>query len=68
MSPGLGAVVCKQFRVVVGDIVKLALQDFRNASVQRSFRFAEQSAVRGILNQGVLEQIGRLRRNSVPKE
>jgi hypothetical protein len=61
-------VVGKQFRVLIGDIVKLALKNFRNASVQRPFRLSQQSAVRGILNQRMLEQIGRLRWVALPKK
>ena len=60
--------VCKQFRVLVGDIVILTFQNLCNASVQRSFRIAEQSAVGSILNQGMLEQIGRVRWGALPKK
>jgi hypothetical protein len=57
----------QQFRLVLGDLGEVAFKRFSNTGVQRAPWLAQQGAKRGVLNESVLEQIGRMRRHALPK-
>ena len=65
---GLGAVTRQQFRLVLGNLSELAFKCFGDAGVQRASRLAQQRAVGRVLHQGVLEQVGRMRRHALPEQ
>ena len=56
-QPSLGAVTRQQFRLTLGNLRKLALKGFGDASVKRTSRLAQQRAIGGVLHQRMLEQI-----------
>ena len=58
----------QNLRLVLGDFGELAFKGFGDASVQRASRLAQERAIGGILHQGVLEQIGRVRRHALPEQ
>ena len=58
----------QQFRLALGNFGELAFEGFGNTSVKRTSRFAQQRAIGRILHERVLEQIGRLRRRSLPEK
>ena len=62
------AVTRDQLRLALGDFVELVFQSFGDASVQRTSALAQERAVGRILHQAMLEQIGRVRRLTLPKE
>jgi len=56
----------QQFRLILRDLHKLGLDGFGDASVERASQLAQQRAIGRVLHQGVLEQIGRMRRRALP--
>ena len=58
----------QQLRLVLGNIGELAFEGFGDAGVKRASRLAQQRAVGRVLHQGVLEQIGRVRRHALPEQ
>ena len=67
-QPGLGAVTRQQLRLALGDLGELAFEGFGDASVKRASRLAQQRAIGRVLHQGMLEQIGRMRRHALPEQ
>ena len=65
---GLGAVTRQQLRLVLGDFRELAFEGFGDAGVKRASRLAQQRAIGRVLHQGMLEQIGRVRRHALPEQ
>jgi hypothetical protein len=65
---GLSAVSRQKLRLVLRDFRKLAFNHFCDAGVQRSAGLAQQSAIGGVLQESVLEKIGVVRRQALPKE
>ena len=67
-QPSLGAMVRQQFRLDLGDLGELALDAFGDARVKSASRLAQQGAIGRVLHQGMLEQIGRMRRRTLPEQ
>ena len=67
-QPGLGAVTRQQLGLVLGNLRELAFKSFGDASMKRASRLAQQRAVSRVLHQGVLEQVGRMRRYALPEQ
>ena len=67
-QPGLGAVTRQQLGLALGDLGELAFECFGDASMKRPSRLAQQRAVSRVLHQGVLEQVGRVRRYTLPEQ
>ena len=67
-QPGLGAVTRQQLGLVLCDLGELAFQNFGNARVQPASRLAQQRAIGGVLHQGMLEQVCRLRRHALAEQ
>src|ERR1700730_18362708 len=65
---GLGTVPGQQFRLVRGNLRKLALQHVGDTSVQRPTRLAQQRAIGSVLHKGVLEQVARMWRHALPEQ
>jgi hypothetical protein len=57
----------KSAKVVLIFIYKLTFKRFSDASVKRTARLAQQCAVSSVLNQGMFEQVRRVRRDALPK-
>ena len=55
----------QQLRLALCDIGELAFENFRDEGVQRPSVLAQQRAVRRVLNKGVLEEVGRIRRRTL---
>src|SRR5215471_11320505 len=51
-----------------GSLRKLALQGFRDTGVKRPSRLAQQRAIRCVLHERMLEQVGRMRRHALPEK
>jgi hypothetical protein len=64
---GLGAVPRQQFRLALGDVSKLAFKCSRDVSMKCSSRLAQQHAIGRVLHQDMLEQVGRMRRYTLPE-
>ena len=58
----------QEFRLGFGDIRELVFEGFGDTGVQRAPRPAQQGAVCSILYQRMLEQVGRMRRHTLPKQ
>ena len=67
-QPSLGAVTRQQLRLALGNLGELAFEGFGDAGVKRASRLAQQRAIGRVLHQGVLEQIGRMRRHALPEQ
>src|ERR1700722_9066102 len=65
---GLGAVSRQKLRLVLRDVSELAFEHFRDAGVQRAAGLTQQCAIGGVLQESVLEKIGVVRRQALPKE
>src|SRR4029453_1647513 len=65
---GLSVVASQQVGLVRGNVRKPALQCLTNARVECASRLAQQGAVSGIKYQRVFEQIGCVRRQTLPKQ
>ena len=57
----------QQFRLGLGNIYKLTFKCFSDASVKPTARIAQQCAISCVLNQGMLEQVRRIRRDALRK-
>jgi hypothetical protein len=66
--PSVGAVTRQHLRPGLGDIRKLALDGFGDASMERASRLPQQCAIGRILNQRMLEQLSGVRGDSLSKE
>ena len=66
--PGLGAVTREEFRLVLGDLFEFALEGLSDAGVKRTSWLAQQRAICNVLHQGMVEQVGRLRRRTLPEQ
>ena len=64
----LGAVTRQQFGLVLGRVGELGFEGVGDTGVKRSPRLAQQSAISRVLHKCVLEQISRVRGNTLPKE
>ena len=58
----------QQFRLALGHLRELAFEGFGDASVKRASRLAQQRAIGRVLHEGMLEQIGRMRRPALPEQ
>ena len=58
----------QQLGLAFGDVGELAFEGFGDAGMKRASRLAQQRAVGRVLHQGVLEQIGRMRRHALPEQ
>src|SRR5215471_14220166 len=65
---GLGAVTRQQLRLTLGDIRELAPECFGDTSVKRASWLAQQRAIGGVPHQGMLEQVGRIRRHTLREQ
>ena len=63
----LGAVARQQLGLGLGDVRELTFESFGNASMKRASWLPQQSPVSRILYEGVLEQVGYVRRHALPK-
>jgi hypothetical protein len=59
---------CHQLRLILCDLGELALEDFSDTGMERASRLAQQRALGGVLHQGMLEQIRRMRRRAMPEK
>ena len=67
-QPSFGAVTRQNLRLVLSNVREVPFESFGNASVQRTSRLAQKSAVGRILNEGVFKQIARVRRHALPEQ
>ena len=58
----------QQLGLVFGNIRELAFKDVGDASVERASRLAQQRSIGCILYQGMLEQISRVRSDTLSEE
>src|ERR1700720_940422 len=58
----------QQFRLTLGNLREPALKRLGDASVKRASRLAQQRAVGSVLHKCVLEQISRVRGQTLPEE
>ena len=66
-QPCLGAVARQQLRLGLGDVREPAFKSFGNATMKRASRLPQQRPISRILDEGVLEQVGYVRRHALPK-
>ena len=67
-QPGFGPVTREYLRSVLSNVREVPFESFRDASVQRTSRFAQKGAVGRILNQRVLKEITRMRRYTLREQ
>ena len=58
----------QNLRLALGDLGELAFKGFGDPSVKRAPRLPQQRAIGGVLHQGMLEQIARLRRHALSEQ
>jgi hypothetical protein len=63
----LRVVVRRQLGLGLDDVRELAFESFGNTSMKRASRLPQQCPISRILHEGVLEQIGCVRGNPLPK-
>ena len=66
--PRLGAVTRQQLGLTLGDVRKLALEGFGDARVKGASRLPQQRPIGRIPHQGMLEQVGGVRRHALPEQ
>ena len=64
----LGAVTRQQLRLALGNLGELAFEGFGDTGVKCASRLAQQRAIGRVLHQGMLEQVGRMRRHTLPEQ
>ena len=67
-QPSLGAMMRQQLRLALGDLGELAFKGFGDTGVKRASWLAQQRAIGRVLHQGMLEQVGRMRRHALPEQ
>ena len=58
----------QDLRPALGSLGELGFKRFGNTSMKRASRLAQQSAIGCILDQGMLEQVARMRRHALPEQ
>jgi hypothetical protein len=60
-------VACQDLGLALGSLGELAFEGFGDTGVKRASRLAQQRAIGRVLHQGMFEQIGRVRRDTLPE-
>src|SRR5262249_60037008 len=59
---------CQQLRLTLGDVRELALKGFGDPGVKGASRLPQQRPIGRVPHQGMLEQVGGVRRHALPEQ